>query len=177
MGPDVRLMHHRQSFTGVLVRIWCLVGDTFWTPWNQQFHIIPSSLAWIWLKTVDGLICLKCKNSVSVSVHGGVWSSPRCQPGRVSPPCEQVDDVWVWSSRQTPCRTLRRRAHGGRGCGDASSWLSYPWTSLCSPGEQRKCSTELTNSTAQVNKVYQRFFVSSYAKINVKCPQHFFCFL
>lgn len=60
------------------------------------------------------------------------------QPGRVSPLCERVDGAWAWSSQQRPCRTLRKRAHGVRGCGDASSWPSYPWTSLCSPEGAKK---------------------------------------
>lgn len=119
-------------------------------PTSQHLLIIPFSLAWIWLQTVRGLMCLECIKTVSASVCGGVWSSSRCQPGRVSPPCERVGDVWVWSSRRTPCRTRRRRARGGRGCGDASSWPSYPWTSLCSPGDQRESAAQSWRTDRQV---------------------------
>lgn len=72
----------------------------------------------------------------------GAWGSFCGQPGRVSPPCERVGGVWVWSSQRRPCRTPRRRAREVRECGDASSWPSYPWTSLCSPGDRGKHGTQ-----------------------------------
>lgn len=36
-----------------------------------------------------------------------------------------------------PCRTRRTRAHEARGCANAFSWQSYPWTSWCIPDLDR----------------------------------------
>ena len=135
-----------QKTTSLVCAVCVCVCDWFWAPQSRKYHVIPFSLAWIWLK--NGTV--KCKNSAGVSVPGGVWRLCRCQPGRVSLLCEPAGDVWVWSSRRTPCRTRRRRARAGRGCGDASSWQSYPWTSLCSPGDHKQSSAELTNSVTCV---------------------------
>ena len=54
-------------------------------------------------------------------------------PERASLQYEPVGVVLVWSSPQKLCHTLHIRGLWGRGCADAFSWQSYPWTSLCSP--------------------------------------------
>lgn len=175
MGPDVRLIHHRQSFTGVLVRIWCLVGDTFWTPWSQQFHIIPFSLAWIWLKTVDGLIWLKCKNSASVSVHRGSVKFAQM------PTWKGFSPVWTSWWRLSLELSTNALPHSAQTC------TRGPWVWRCflmaelslnifvQPWGAEKVQHRVDKQYRQVNNAYLKSFLFLRTQIwNVKCPEHFF---
>lgn len=70
-------------------------------------------------------------------------------PERASLQYEPVGAVLVLSSQQKLCHTLHRRGLGGRGCADAFSWQSYPWTSLCSPSNRER---SLVVHTAKCDK-------------------------
>lgn len=84
-------------------------------------------------------LCQQVSRFFHTPVWTSVWRGTRQQhsPGRVSPQCERVDASSALNSPQMPCRTRRTRAHEARGCANAFSWQSYPWTSWCIPDLDR----------------------------------------